>query len=160
MLQVSREWLLLFGIVSACMHPEVHWGRQYSVVPLGTRNHLYWHTHIFLYSVIFTPSIHYANPHYPSLLTESFSSPGHRKGSPAASPLLTGSKTPLPSSLIHLHCTPSGWINTNTFSIQKAWLLLCLLLASTLFWRFETRKWTFENVAKIVLVWINAGRGV
>lgn len=45
-------------------------------------------THILMFlcthTLAFTPSIPSANPHYPSMLTESFSSVGHRKGSPAA----------------------------------------------------------------------------
>lgn len=39
------------------------------------------HRHTLLYArtLIFTPSFHHAHPHYPSVLTESFSRPGHCK---------------------------------------------------------------------------------
>lgn len=73
---------------------------------------------IYTHTLIFTPSILPANPHYPSVLTESFSSPGHRKGSPAASQTLTCPKTPLPSPPPH------------SFSLHSLSLSLPVLLPS------------------------------
>lgn len=74
---------------------------SYSLGHAATCTHFYVLAHTRLHS-LYSP----ANPHYPSVLTESFSSPGHRKGSPAASQTLTCSNTTLPFFTLFLW-TPS-----------------------------------------------------
>lgn len=49
----------------------------YSLGHPATRIHR--HTLLYARTLIFTPSFHPAHPHYPSVLTESFSRPGHCK---------------------------------------------------------------------------------
>lgn len=78
--------------------PEGHWSWSYGIP--WTCSCLYPHTISLFYTHTHSPLFPPVNPHYPPVLTEKFSSPGHRKGSPAASRTLTCSNTHLPSTLV------------------------------------------------------------
>lgn len=90
------------------------------------------------------PCIPAANPHYPSVLTESFSYPGHRKGSPAASQTLTHSNTSLPSSLLPLHSLIAciapiilSLCHSAALSVIKLnfWVTFCVFWSPVVLWK-------------------------